>query len=156
MQMQLGSRLGVGMSTSMHAWIWVVFSFLSACFRPHCASSSLADTICISMKWNLVPLSVPDSWQFRPGQHRSKITSRQTDYLYRRLLPSLSHDSTKKLQSLGLKCEHTVLWVCMQSNLVLRGFFTLKEKMVSSFIQITFNMICFPSHLEKISSKATS
>lgn len=82
--------VGVGMSMSLHACSWVVYSTLSPVFWAHDASSSLAETVCISMKWNL---SVPDSWQFRPGQHKARITSRQTDYLYRRLLPALSHDS---------------------------------------------------------------
>lgn len=66
----------------------------------HDTRSSLADNICISMKWNLVPLSVPDSWQFILGQKGAKVTARQTIYKYNWLLPHFLHGSIKKLQQL--------------------------------------------------------
>lgn len=59
-----------------------VYSSLSPCSWPHDTSSSLADTICILMKWNFVPPSVPDRWQFSPDPYGAKILPTQTDYLY--------------------------------------------------------------------------
>lgn len=67
----LGTKLSVGMS--LRAWAQVLYENLSPCSRTHDASTSLAGTICISMKWNLAPLSVSDSWQFRPDERWLKL-----------------------------------------------------------------------------------
>lgn len=136
-----GPWLGVGMSMYLHACIWVVYCTLSPCSWTHDTSSSLADTICILMKWNLVPSSVLDSWQFRPGQHGAKIAARQTDYLYHGLLLSSSHDSIQEITITEFKVwAYSGLgmqYVCITLFIIFGDFYTLKSKCNTTF---KFNM----------------
>ncbi len=127
----------VSLRLCMPAFEWCIAPYLPA--PGHMTlSSSLADTICISMKWNLVPLSAPDSWQFRPGQRRAKITPRQTDYLYRRLLPSLSHDRNYNQFKM---CTNSTLSLHVSYFAVFLWFLHFEEQMQWPFCAIKFNMI---------------